>query len=290
MNAWWLLFTGAMLASPLVFALCVRTDASDPDTDTATAERKTFALVMATIGAIGVMLAVWRVFGVRPAVYTWPLFFPLFFFLAAPAMRAKNPAWGRAHQSQPSVRTASITGDRARTSPVPRWVWVLAWSLCIAGILAIALRPILGSMPDGDAGSLVRKRWLVALVVAATAIPTLLLTLPLGIRAAMREPEPMDTARSPELARAYASLRNTKAWFFAGLFLTMAVVMTGAMAALAWVQTDQAGTALGWAGGIGGSLIGLAGAAGGIYMDTRRVRVNRLLRDLERDQRHPATA
>lgn len=288
MNAWWLLFTIAMLISPIVFALSVR-PTDDPDADPATAERKLFILVLATVAAIGVTLLVWRTFGVRPAVYTWPLFFPLFFFLAMPAMRAKNPAWGQPHNAQPAVRTASLTGDRAHTSPIPKSLWIIAWALCAAGIIAIALRPLLSDMPDAGLSTPQWRQWLVALIVSATMAPTMLLTLPLGIRAAMREPEPMDASRSPELASAYTSLRNAKAWFFAGLFLTMAIAMTGAMVALAWIDGVAAHQALGWAGAIGGSLLGVTGAAGGIYIDRRRVRVNTILRRLEREHQ-PATA
>ncbi len=282
MSAWWLLFTSGMIISPLVGALLVR-PSDDPEADAATAERKTFILAMATIGAIGVMLAVWRLLGVRPAVYTWPLFFPLFFFLATPAMRAKNPAWGRPHDAQPVVRTATLTGDRAHASPVPRWPWAVAWTLCALAVIAIVIKPLIDEMPTGGLAELEWKRWLIALLVALVCPASILLTLPRGIRVALREPEPMDVARTPELAAAYASLRNTKAWFFAGLFLTMAVLMGAMMAALAWADTGEAGRALGWAGAIGGSLIGLAGGAGGVYIDTRRVRVNKILRRLERE-------
>lgn len=292
MSAWWLLFTSAMLISPLVFTLCVR-QKDDPDANPARARRLTWALLGATLASFAIMILVWQLWAVRPAVFTWTLFFALFFFLANPAISAKNPAWNGASSAKSAVRAAAISGDRAHASPVPQWVWPIAWAYATLALALIAIRPLVQSeVLEHGLSSNEAIRWITALAVSLVMIPSMLITLPIGIRASMREPEPMDTAHSPELAAAYTSLRNAKAWFFAGLFLTMLLVMSAAMVGVAWVPSDpRSGTILGWAGAIVGSLLGIAGAIGGTYLSNRRVRVNTLLRQLQREQRqHTATA
>ena len=67
MNAWWLLFTIAMLLSPVVFALTVR-QADDPDANPVKATRMTLWLFIATLAAIGVTLLVWQTLGVPAQV------------------------------------------------------------------------------------------------------------------------------------------------------------------------------------------------------------------------------
>ncbi len=291
MNAWWLLFSGGMIVSPLVFALGVRCSA-DPDADAPRARRLTLWLICASLASLGLMLALWQTAGVRVAMNTWPLFFPLFFFLAMPAMRAKNPAWRPAHEAQPVVRTAMVApGDRARTSPVPRWVWALGWIAFAGAVIALALRPALAPMApeDGEAwGGGGWTQWIIAVVVLMTTVPFLLLLTPRGVQAAMREPEPMDAQETAELAQAYEALRRTKAWFFAGLFLVMGIAICVTMPVLAWIDSAWAGATMGLVGGIGGSLIGIAGGVGGVALDLKRTKINTLLRQLEQDQREPA--
>jgi hypothetical protein len=89
------------------------------------------------------------------AGFWWPWFFPLWFFLARPAIGAKNPYWrwmsGGGFASG-EVRTASLV-NRERTSPVTHAMWavpVLRFVLLLAAVAARGLM-LFGAGPLGDA-------------------------------------------------------------------------------------------------------------------------------------------
>jgi hypothetical protein len=89
------------------------------------------------------------------AGFWWPRFFPLWFFLAMPAICTKNPYWrwmsGGGFASG-EVRTASLV-NRERTSPVTHAMWavpVLRFVLLLAAVAARGLMRF-GASPLGDA-------------------------------------------------------------------------------------------------------------------------------------------
>ncbi len=77
---------------------------------------------------------------------------------------------------------------------------------------------------------------------------------------------------------AYAAYRSARAW---GMYWFMAVMTTLFSAlAVAMVWSPMSGSTLGIVGGTGGSLVGIAGAAFGVTMGNQRMKIRRLLDEL----------
>jgi hypothetical protein len=210
-----------MILLPLALVLLVPNRAAEESARLAVRARLV-ALLVATV----VCLAVWGGLLLTSvqwpwarwaATFSWPLFFPLWFGLAWPLIRAKNPARedamdGRSQASP--VRTASLV-NRERTSPVTRGMWVAGTLVCLVGPVAIAIRAVhLFPIESVDgAASLFESpehvRWFVFLVV--TSMTSLgLLWLPRVLRSMLLEAEPLDAAGSRELSDLYAAQRRRR--------------------------------------------------------------------------------
>jgi hypothetical protein len=211
---------------------------------------------------------------------SWPLFFPLWFGLAMPLIRAKNPGWGLAEQGalggSGAVRTASLV-NRERQSPVTRAMWAAAIVANVAGIAAIAARGLMPfpmeSSAAGDAAAAAAQRLQWQLFLGLSCLgPIGLLWLPQILRSMRTEPEPMDAAGSRELADLYAAQRRRRVlgmfWIngFAG-----PLAIAGTIALAVWFP--NLGGWWGVVGGVGGSAVGIVGAIFGVRMSAERARI-----------------
>lgn len=292
-----LVFVPLMLLFPLVFVLSTPLRARG-DAERLVARSRTGLLTLSSAIALvlwgGLLLASIRLpDGPLPAIaqFAWVLFFPLWFGFAMPAIRAKNPVWGGAMSgataSQTTVRTASLT-PRGRERVIPRGAWLLAVVVCVgllAGTAARGFQPFedLANYPGYDA--IARQRWIVTLAAHAVCALVTLIAIPLSIRRASTEPEPLDPGGSPELVELYRVQRQKR---IRGLFWLLAVVLPGFLGALLCASTwlaERHGSTLGLVGGIGGSLLGLVGAAFGTAMAIQRVRIAETKARLESNER-----
>lgn len=263
-----------LLCSPLVFVLCVRVRVRE-EADRATARARTMALALATLGALAFWLGLLLVsVNLRlPSLenasqWCWTLFFPLFFVLGMPALRARNPAWGSLHSEGPgAVRTASLV-SRAHRNPVTRWHWACVGIVGLGLVAAIAARGWLEPFAD-DAE---KVRWMTYLGCAVLAIGLSFIIQPIAIRSALQEPEPLDAHGSRQLVRMYDEYREAR---IRGLFwllgAALPIFLAGCMAIATWWPSN--GGVVGWVGGLGGSLLGIGGAWFGVAMSLRRVRI-----------------
>lgn len=290
-----LIFVPVMLVVPLVFAALVPNRAVD---DSARIKVRGLMTVLALSTAV--LLAVWLGLvlvgrglsgGMIIAGFWWPWFFPLWFGLAMPLIRAKNPGWGLAKQEalggSGAVRTASLV-NRERESPVTRAMWAMAVVANIAGIAAIAAR---GLMPfpmessgagDEAAAAAQRLQWQLFLGLSCLG-PIGLLWLPKMLRSMRSEPEPMDAAGSRELADLYAAQRRRRVlgmFWINGVAGPLAIAGTFALA----VWFPDLGGWWGVVGGVGGSVVGIGGGIFGVRMLAERARIAEVRTRLEQSR------
>jgi len=283
MSLFQVVFTLGMLLLPAVFMLFYG-PRPRPDVDGARVRRLTRLLwgwtgvAVATYGALIALrlsgatagwmeLPRWMTLGRQPDELAWLMFFPLWFCLAMRLLVATRPEAGSAYAQSAAdgpVRRSASLRPRDRSSPISLRHWIVGWV-----ILAIATTVVLwrGMQDDGSENAFA------VLSLAVAALP--LVIGPWGVRMAMREPEPMDARGSAELASAYARHRTAKAW---GLYLLCVLLMALACGATVMPMTSGTGAL---AGGILGSLVGIAGAAFGVTMGNQRMRIRRLLDKLE---------
>ena len=288
-----LIFVPVMLLFPLVFAALVPNRAAD-DSARIKARGMLLTLAMSTAALlaiwVGLVLTGLRFnFAMVIAGFWWPWFFPLWFFLAMPAIVAKNPHWGwtvGGGSASGGVRTASLV-NRERTSPVTRAMWAVPITLFVVILAAIAVRGLLpfgvGPYPDDSAvdpeaarvmyADTERSRWLFSLIVFASVYGFLLAILPGSLRRTLSEPEPMDAAGSPELAQLYAAQRRKRVL---GLFWGTGVLLPACIGSFSVLQAwfPNAGSMWGLIGGIGGSVLGICGVIFGTRMTVERAKIS----------------
>lgn len=271
------LFTTFMLALPALFMLWFRPQPGAA-VDRARVRRLRALLWLATAAGLGIY------FGLRamraagwldwwkqiPRLFTWSdgpdeiawlLFFPLWFAIAMPLLAAVRPS-STSPYPETATRSASLR-PRTLSRPIRRAHWLAGWTIWAASAVAVGVA--LGSG---------RGAALAAVLIPLGVLPVAL--GPLAVRMALREPEPLDSGGSEELAGSYARHREAKAW---GLFwLLTALTALGSLlpAAVAWRLP------LGLAFAVGGSLVGLFGAAFGVHMGLQRMRIRERLDELER--------
>ena len=288
-----LIFVPVMLLFPLVFAALVPNRTAD---DSARIKARGMMLTLAMSTAV--LLAIWVGlvltglrfnFAMIIAGFWWAWFFPLWFFLAMPAIGAKNPHWGwtvGGGSASGGVRTASLV-NREHASPVTRAMWAVPITLFVVILAAIAARGLLpfgvGPYPgdsavDPEAARVAyaeaeRSRWIFSLVVFGSVFGFLLASLPRSLRRTLSEPEPMDAAGSPELAELYAAQRRKRVL---GLFWGSGVVLPLCIGVFSVLQTwfPHDGSTWGLIGGIGGSILGICGAIYGTWMTVERAKIS----------------
>ena len=288
-----LIFVPVMLLFPLVFAALVPNRAAD-DSARIKARGMLLTLAMSTAALlaiwVGLVLTGLRFnFAMVIAGFWWPWFFPLWFFLAMPAIVAKNPYWGwtvGSGSASGGVRTASLV-NRERTSPVTRAMWAVPITLFVLILAAIAARGLLpfgvGPYPGDSAidpeaarvayAEVERSRWIFSLVVFGSVFGFVLAILPRSLRRTLSEPEPMDAAGSAELAQLYAAQRRKRVL---GLFWGIGVVLPLCIGSFSVLQAwfPQNGSTWGLISGIGGSILGICGAIFGTWMTVERAKIS----------------
>ena len=296
-----LIFVPVMLLFPLVFAALVPNRAAD-DSARIKARGMLLTLAMSTAALlaiwVGLVLTGLRFnFAMVIAGFWWPWFFPLWFFLAMPAIVAKNQHWGWTVGSGSAgggVRTASLV-NRERTSPVTRAMWAVPITLFVLILAAIAARGLLpfgvGPYPGDSAidpeaarvayAEVERSRWILSLVVFGSVFGFVLAILPRSLRRTLSEPEPMDAAGSPELAELYAAQRRKRVL---GLFWGTGVLLPACVGLISVLQAwfPMAGSTWGLVGGIGGSILGICGAIFGTWMTVERAKISEVRARLEK--------
>ena len=296
-----LIFVPVVLLFPLVFAALVPNRAAD-DSARIKARGMLLTLAMSTAALlaiwVGLVLTGLRFnFAMVIAGFWWPWFFPLWFFLAMPAIVAKNPYWGwtvGSGSASGGVRTASLV-NRERTSPVTRAMWAVPITLFVLILAAIAARGLLpfgvGPYPGDSAidpeaarvayAEVERSRWILSLVVFGSVFGFVLAILPRSLRQPLSEPEPMDAAGSPELARLYAAQRRKRVlglFWGTGVLLPACIGLSSVLQA--WFPND--GSTWGLVGGIGGSILGICGAVFGTWMMVERAKISEVRARLEK--------
>jgi hypothetical protein len=274
------LFPVFMVVHPLVFTLFVKTR-NEMDGETrrryqSLGRRMVFAtlLFLALHGGVQAALeatqanrnllrAAWpTLISVVGCIVLWTGF-------AGPVMIAKNSAFSTRPQVSPtasssnsaSLKRSASLAPRHMSDPIGKSAWVFGW--CVFVICAgVSIWSIVQGAP---AVLLLGCGWWVGMAVC-------------GARQSLTEAEPRDTGGSQKVAEAYRSLRSFRAWTFYAMGLTGTVVFSiVAVVVLLWPSAS------GMLGGILGSTLGLAGGVFGVVAAFRRVRVNELLIEAERE-------
>ncbi len=278
-----IVFPLTMLLFPAVFMTLIPTNRR-ADIDPAKARRLTVALWLATAGAIGVWLAVYALASPRLASFCWMLFFPLFFGFWGRLMRSKNPDWISTPPPDVAARSASLAPRPAR-SAAPQWaiwsLWILWATICIAIVLMVDWNVLLSS----DAALGFRRRMGLTAVLVAGSLVVIPGALALSLRLDRREPQPLDPAGSEELVALYARRRRQRAWLFISfgwVMLLMFGIGFGAAALMSRsvFQEMELSRLMAWTGGIGGSIIGVAGGVAGTLSSIQAARINARMREL----------
>ena len=288
MDAFRIVFTLSMLLFPAAFTLFYR---PRPDSDLALVRRRRRRLFVATAAALavyGLLLAGrfegwfafwaglpgWMTWGESPDGIAWILCFPLWSVFAMRLFLALRPEAASPYPAASGQRAASLA-PRPTAALIRRRWWLVVWGIWIAAVIAIALR--------GTAEEMTRLRWtMAALFLGGAAFPPLLAAFVLPM--AGQEPEPLDPQGSEELRSAYERLRATKVRGLFGMLATMSLLFTALAAG--YVFLPDASAALGAVGGIGGALVGIAGAVFGVRVSHRRMEIKRLLDRLSAEQLH----
>jgi hypothetical protein len=285
-------FVVCFLSAPLIWVLCTpnrcRTDA-----ERLLARNLTLTLAVLTVLSLAAWLGLLLISIQLPPAHPfamawhqgWVLFFPLWFALAIPTVRAKNPSPNCGVEASVTLdeptRTASLV-NRQKEPVLQSWEWVIgAMSsvLCVAWIASRAGYPF--AIPgDKDPSQVTFLHWLLAFgtFTTLTLLQWLLLRVSIGLSSL--EPEPLDSNGSEELVEMYRRHRRSKVRI---LYWTTGVVLPvflGFM--IGWmVWWPHQSRILGAIGGLGGCMLGLTGGFLGAMMGLQRERINRARAQLD---------
>lgn len=201
---------------------------------------------------------------------TWPLlvaslaaFHVGWWVGAAPLHRRGRAEADAPHDGRPTSRRVASLAPRDPERLLPATAWIVPTAaVALSAVLIVAA--FVGGRLSAERSMLVAAMWCGGL--------SFLLAWGLWARAQSRAPQDLSLAPdAAEVDRAYAAYRRfmvrsvwAGATLASGLFAAIA-------AAAAWTGDDPAsGPLLGWVGGVGGSLVGVAGAVFGAVADRRR--------------------
>lgn len=284
-----LCFVPMMIAIPLMWAVLTPNRVGS-DSQRMVIRLRMSALVIFTFLALaawlGLLLMTLQLPNSNPLAqahrHMWVAFFPLWFGLAMPVIRAKSYDWqpsvppsslGEATIPGPAVRSASLV-NRERDTPLRRWEWAFGICLSLACIAWIALR---GLYPFADPetlepGQVSFYQWALALSTYAVCIASQWFLVPYSLKLSYLEPEPLDSSGSRELQEMYRQHRRQKIrllyWMTAVL---LPVFIGGTVAWMVWWPEHFQWVGL--VGAIGGSLLGIAGGVVGMLMSAQRMRI-----------------
>ncbi|MFN6129488.1 MAG: hypothetical protein ACK57G_01525 [Planctomycetota bacterium] len=214
--------------------------------------------------------------------HMWVAFFPLWFGLAMPLVRAKSYDWQPSGHSSstaqteplgPTVRSASLA-NRAREMPIRSWEWALGISLSLACIVWIAMRGLYPfANPEAiEPGQVSFYQWALSLSTYAVCIASQWFFVPYSVKLSYLEPEPMDSSGSGELQEMYRQHRRQKIRLLYWMTGVLLPAFLGTMVAwmVWWPEHFQF---VGVVGAIGGSVLGIAGGIIGTLMGAQRMRI-----------------
>jgi hypothetical protein len=259
-------FVSVMILLPAVFTLFVRRKDSPVGTRAADAERRLIAmqrrlwLGTAVAASAYVVLLANGVHG--PGYPMWIAFFPLWFFLALPVLRAKDPGWAGVPRA--TVRTATLV----RRDVLPARLQQ-AWKMLAAIWTLLLLFGAAGIFLDAPGASL---WWVLVFPIMGGAQ---LAFLHWGSKRSLVEPEPSAARDTAEIRAARESLRSLKLYGWLGLAAVCAVAFSAPALILIWLGESQLTAAI-VAGAGGGALVGIGGGVFGTMADLRRAKLNRL--------------
>lgn len=254
------LFTLFMILFPAVFTLFIKVKTTRHE-QPELRRKLTIALWVATglTAAVYLLLAQWQ-----PAVafFMWFAFFPLWFLLAMPLLRIRDPGWG------PVTRGAQRSASLIRRDVVPPelrfgWIAITAlWGLLLcASIMGLVLEV---SRPA--------HWWLLGFNLAA-GFELWLLHWAMG--RSLIEPEPVAADETDMISEERERFRRFKLLGWLILATLMMLIFSLPSLLLIWYGNE----ALVWAiviGAGGGSLVGIGGGVFGTIASIKRARINRL--------------
>jgi hypothetical protein len=277
-------FPPLMIVLPLVIAALTPFNGK-ARTDAGLVRRGTMRLLIWTLAAIGAWLLLTQLIGPRTASFAWALFFPLFFVLAMPVLRAKNPNVVGMPPHDLPIRTASLT-PRNRQPLVPGWTLAVMWIIWLLGATTILIITMRHRVDALDVAALWNHSPLgvIAIIGQATllVVPIVLMRVLPMVRT---EPAPMDQEASAELAELYHRRGVQRSWMFVVLGWSLLLLLTAqfvVMAAIGDLSSagENVGPTIGLWGAILGSTIGVLGAIAGTASSIQAARINRRLREL----------
>jgi hypothetical protein len=259
-------FVVVMLLFPAIFTVLVRRQrigrghpGRDADADIAAKQRRLWFWTAVAIAAYATLTLNGND---EIAYFAWMASFPLWFLLAMPVLRAKDPGWRGV--PRPSTRHASLV----RRDVLPRgltraWVALAAiWALLVAAAAVGLVRGIPGTS----------QWWLIVFPVTAGAEIALFYWC--GKRSLL-EPEPHPAHETPEIRAARESLRGLKLYGWFGAAAASVVVFSAPALILIWWGPSALMPAI-VAGAGGGAVVGIGGGVFGTLADLKRARLNRL--------------
>lgn len=259
-------FVLVMTLSPAVFTLFVRRKESAPGARAPDAEQRLTAmqrrLWLWTAVAVLVYVALLVNDLHAPGYPLWIVFFPLWFFLALPVLRAKDPGWAGVPRTP--VRTATLVRRDVLPERLQR-----AWMLLAAIWAVLLVSGAAGLLLDAPGASM---WWLLAFPALGGAQ---LAFFHWGSKRSLVEPEPSATRETTEIRAARESLRSLKLYGWLGLAAVCVVAFSAPTLILIWLGESYLTAAI-VAGAGGGALAGIGGGVFGTMADLRRAKLNRL--------------
>jgi hypothetical protein len=254
-----------MILFPAGFVLFVSTKPA-PDADTDDRRSRIASLTRRLWIWTGVAIAVYLAFhsglALRRASFMWLAFFPLWFALAMPLLRAKDPGWGPLPRSP--VRAARLVRRDVLPTSVTR-IWII-----VAAIWVILTAVTLAGLALAKPGA---RFWWVSFFSLAAGIE--LWFLRWAMHRSLIEPEPVPPSETAELSKMREELRNLKLYGWTAAAAVMMLIFSIPPLLLVWLG-DQALTAAIVVGAAGGAVGGIGGGVFGVLADLRRARINRL--------------
>jgi hypothetical protein len=292
-----LCFVPMMLMTPLLWA-AITPNRVGSDSQRMMVRTRMSALVVFTCIALaawfGLLLMTLQLPNTNPLAHAhrhmWVAFFPLWFGLAMPLVRAKSCDWQSSpHESAttqtgprgPTLRSASLV-NREREMPIRSWEWAFGIVSSLACILWIAVRGLYPfANPEAiEPGQVSFYQWSLALSTYAVCMAGQWFFVPYSLKLSYLEPEPLDSSGSSELQEMYRQHRRKKIrtlYWMTGVLLP---TFLGTM--LAWmVWRPEHFQIIGMVGAIGGSVFGIAGGIIGTLMSAQRMRIAEFKATLE---------
>ncbi|XZE53149.1 hypothetical protein SH139x_004872 [Planctomycetaceae bacterium SH139] len=284
-----LCFVPIMLGAPMLWAVLTPNRVGS-DSQRMVVRTRMSALVIFTLIAFaawsGLLLMSLQLPNTNPLTqahrHMWVAFFPLWFGLAMPLIRAKSNDWQPSAGNLPAsetafpesaVRTASLV-NRKNDTPIQPWEWAVGIGLSLACIVWITIRGLFPfvKLEALEPGQVSFFQWALALSVYTVCVVSQWFFVPFSLKLSYLEPEPLDSAGSRELQEMYRQHRHLKSRLLYWMTAVFLPVFLGATVAwMVWWPEDFQW--VGMVGAIGGGLLGISGGIMGMIMSAQRTRI-----------------